>query len=51
MKKGKADGPDDIPVEIQKRQGVITVRFLTLLFNGIFENEKTYHTSHSHNFH
>ena len=39
MKKGKAVGPDDIPVEVWKCIGEMGLVFLTRLFNEIFESE------------
>ena len=40
MKDGKGVGPDDIPVEAWRSLGDMTVRFLTKLFNRIFEGER-----------
>ncbi|XP_062866594.1 uncharacterized protein LOC134329279, partial [Trichomycterus rosablanca] len=40
MKKGKAVGPDNIPVEVWKCLGEMAVRFLTQLLNAIVESEK-----------
>ena len=40
MKNGKAVDPDDIPVEAWRNLGDMTVRFLTKLFNRIFEGER-----------
>ena len=40
MKRGKALGPDDIPVEVWKCLGEVAVEFLTGLFNRILDGEK-----------
>ncbi|KAK3528476.1 hypothetical protein QTP70_000115 [Hemibagrus guttatus] len=40
MKRGKAVGPDDIPVEVWKCLGEAAVEFLTSLFNRVLESEK-----------
>ncbi|RJG15010.1 hypothetical protein D4A39_16735, partial [Alcanivorax profundi] len=40
MKRGKAVGPDDIPVEVWKCLGEMAVEFLTRLFNNILESER-----------
>lgn len=40
MKSGKAVGPDDIPVEVWKCLGEVSVEFLTRLFNQILESER-----------
>ena len=40
MMNGKAVGLDDIPVEAWRSLGDMTVRFLTRLFNRIFEGER-----------
>ncbi|KAK3505707.1 hypothetical protein QTP70_020510 [Hemibagrus guttatus] len=43
MKRGKAVGPGDIPVEVWKCLGAAAVEFLTSLFNRVLENlEKAY---------
>ncbi|KAK3514250.1 hypothetical protein QTP70_011963 [Hemibagrus guttatus] len=40
MKSGKADGPDDIPVEVWKCLGEAAVEFLASLFNRVLESER-----------
>ncbi|XP_016106680.1 uncharacterized protein [Sinocyclocheilus grahami] len=40
MKRGKAVGPDDIPVEVWKCLGEMAVEFLTRLFNEVLESER-----------
>ena len=40
MKRGKAVGPDDIPIEAWKALGDIGVNFLTKLFNQLLETEE-----------
>ena len=35
MKKGKAVGPDDLPVEVWKCMGEMGIKFLTRLFNKL----------------
>lgn len=40
MKSGKAVGPDDIPVEVWKCLGEMSVDFLTRLFNRILDSNK-----------
>ena len=35
MKKGKAVGPDELPVEVWKCMGEIGIKFLTRLFNQL----------------
>ncbi|RJG15641.1 hypothetical protein D4A39_16580, partial [Alcanivorax profundi] len=40
MKRGKAVGPDDIPVEVWKCLGEMAVEFLTRLFNKVLESER-----------
>ena len=39
MKKGKAIGPDELPVEVWKCMGEIRIKFLTRLFNRLLMNE------------
>ena len=36
MKKGKAVGPDELPVEVWKCMGEMGIKFLTRLFNRLF---------------
>ena len=36
MKKGKAVGPDELPVEVWKCMGKMGIEFLTRLFNKLF---------------
>ena len=40
MKKGKAVGPDELPVEVWKCMGEMGIKFLTLLFNILFMGER-----------
>ena len=40
MKKGKAVGPDDIPVEVWKCLGESALEFLTKLYNRTMESER-----------
>ena len=40
MKKGKAVGPDELPVEVWKRMGKMGITFLTRLFNRLLMNER-----------
>ncbi|KAK3521119.1 hypothetical protein QTP86_001686 [Hemibagrus guttatus] len=40
MKRGKAVGPDDIPVEVWKCLGEAAVEFLASLFNRVLESER-----------
>ena len=40
MKKGKAQGPDDIPVEVWIALGNKGVEFLVNFFNGLIQGEK-----------
>jgi hypothetical protein len=40
MKTGKALGPDDIPIEVWRCLGDITIVWLTKLFNTIFRSNK-----------
>ena len=40
MKKGKAVGPDELPVEVWKFMGKIGIKFLTRLFNRILVGEQ-----------
>ena len=40
MKSGKTVGPDDIPVEVWKCLGEVSVEFLTGTFNMILESER-----------
>ena len=40
MKKGKADGPDELPVEVWKCMGEIGIKFLTRLFNRLLMAER-----------
>ena len=39
MKKGKAVGPDELPVEVWKCMGKIRIEFLTKLFNRLLMGE------------
>ena len=39
MKKGKAAGPDELPVEILKYMGKMRIKFLTRLFNRLLVGE------------
>ena len=39
-KKGKAVGPDELPVEIWKCMGKMGIKFLTRLFNRILVGER-----------
>ena len=40
MKKGKADGPDKLPVEVWKCMGEMGIKFLTRLFNRLLMGER-----------
>ena len=40
MKKGKAVGPDELPVEVWKCTGKMGIKFLTRLFNGLVVVER-----------
>ena len=40
MKKGKAVGPDELPVEVWKYMGEMGIKFLTRLFNTILAGER-----------
>ena len=40
MKKGKADGLDELPVEVWKCMGEVGIEFLTRLFNRLFMGER-----------
>ena len=40
MKKGKAVGPDELPVEVWKCMGEMGIEFLTRLFNRILMGER-----------
>ena len=40
MKKGKAVGPDEFPVEVWKCIGEIGIKFLTRLFNRLLMGER-----------
>ena len=40
MKKGKAVGPDELPVEIWKCMGKMGIKFLTRLFNRLLLGER-----------
>lgn len=40
MKMGKAVGSDDIPVEVWRCRGEVTVEFLTKFFNETLKTEK-----------
>ena len=40
MKKGKAVGPDELPVEVWKCMGKMEIEFLTRLFNRLLMGEK-----------
>ena len=40
MKNGKAEGPDDIPVEVWKCLGESALKFLTKLYNRTMESER-----------
>ena len=40
MKKGKAVGPDELPVEVWKCMGEIGIKFLTRLFNRLLAGER-----------
>ena len=44
MKKGKAQGPDDIPVEVWIAVGNKGVEFLENFFNRLLQGEKTSHS-------
>ena len=39
MKKGKADGPDNLRVKVWKCMGKIGIEFLTTLFNKLLVGE------------
>ena len=41
MKKGKAVGPDELPVEVWKCMGKMGIEFLTRLFNKLLVGERT----------
>ena len=40
MKKGKAVGPDELPVEVWKCMGKMGIEFLTRLFNRLLMGER-----------
>ena len=40
MKKNKAVGPDELPVEVWKCMGEMGIKFLTRLFNGLLMGEQ-----------
>ena len=40
MKKGKAAGPDELPVEVWKCMGKIGIKFLTRLFNRLLMSDR-----------
>ena len=40
MKKGKAVGPDELPVEVWKCMGEMGIKFLTRLFNRLLMSER-----------
>ena len=40
MKKGKAAGPDELPIEVWKCMGEMGIKFLTRLFNGLLMGER-----------
>ena len=40
IKKGKAVGPDELPVEVWKCMGEMGIKFLTRLFNRLFMGEQ-----------
>ena len=40
MKKGKAVGPDELPVEVWKCMGKIEIKFLTRLFNRLLMGKR-----------
>ena len=40
MKKGKAVGPDELPVEVWKCMGQMVIKFLTRLFNRLLVGER-----------
>ena len=40
MKKGKAVGPDELPVEVWKFMGKMGIKFLTRLFNRLLIAER-----------
>ena len=40
MKKGKAVGPDELPVEVWKCRGEMGIKFLTRLFNRLLMSER-----------
>ena len=40
MKKGKAVGPDELPLEVWKCMGEIEIKFLTRLFNRLLMGER-----------
>ena len=40
MKKGKAVGPDELPIEVWKCMGEMGIKFLTRLFNRLLVSEQ-----------
>ena len=40
MKKGKAVGPDELPIEVWKCMGEMGIKFLTRLFNRLLVSER-----------
>ena len=40
MKKGKAVGPDELPVEVSKCMGKMGIQFLTRMFNRLLMGER-----------
>ena len=40
MKKGKAVGPDELPIEVWKCMGKMRIKFLTRLFNRLLMSER-----------
>ena len=40
MKKGKAVGPDELPVEVWECMGEVEIKFLTKLFNRLLNGER-----------
>ena len=40
MKKGKAVGPDELPIEVWKCMGKMAIKFLTRLFNRLIMGER-----------
>ena len=40
MKKGKAVGPDELPIEVWKCMGKMGIKFLTRLFNRLIMGER-----------